>query len=87
MAPNIPKRGYHGTVCLMLTDTHFGEVVNPMEVEGLNAYDDAIADLRMQRFTEKGTGEGAFETLKFKGAMISFDVACGSGLLYCFAAN
>jgi hypothetical protein len=54
MAPSIPKRGYHGTVCLMLTDTHFGEVVNPMEVEGLNAYDDAIADKRMQRFTEKG---------------------------------
>jgi hypothetical protein len=38
--------------------------------------------LANERFTEKGEGQGAFETLKFKGAKISYDVACGSGLLY-----
>lgn len=35
-----------------------------------------------ERFTSKGTGEGAFETLQFKGAKISFDVACPSATLY-----
>ncbi len=38
--------------------------------------------LANERFTEKGEGQGAFETLKFKGAMISYDVACPSGILY-----
>jgi hypothetical protein len=38
--------------------------------------------LANERFTEKGNGEGAFETLTFKGAKISFDTACPSGLLY-----
>jgi hypothetical protein len=38
--------------------------------------------LANERFTDKGTGEGAFETLKFKGAKISYDNDCGSGLLY-----
>jgi len=38
--------------------------------------------LANERFTEKGEGQGAFETLKFKGAKISFDVACPSGVLY-----
>jgi hypothetical protein len=38
--------------------------------------------LANERFTEKGNGEGAFETLSFKGAEISFDLACPSGNLY-----
>jgi hypothetical protein len=37
-----------------------------------------------ERFTDKSIGDGGFEndTLKFKGASISYDVACGAGLLY-----
>lgn len=38
--------------------------------------------LANERFTDKGTGEGAFETLKFKGAKISYDNDCLSGALY-----
>ena len=38
--------------------------------------------LANERFTSKGTGEGAFETLKFKGAQISYDNDCLSGALY-----
>jgi hypothetical protein len=38
--------------------------------------------LANERFTSKGTGEGAFETLKFKGAEISYDNDCLSGALY-----
>ena len=38
--------------------------------------------LANERFVKKGTGEGAFETLTFKGCEISFDTACTSGCLY-----
>lgn len=38
--------------------------------------------LANERFTQKGNGEGAFETLSFKGAEISFDLAAPSGVLY-----
>jgi hypothetical protein len=38
--------------------------------------------LANERFTDKGNGEGAFETLTFKGAKISFDNACTSGCAY-----
>ena len=40
--------------------------------------------LANERFTDKTSGEGAFkgESLKFKGAKISYDVACASGCLY-----
>jgi len=54
LAPARSPKGHRGTVCLLLTDTHFGEVVNPHEVEGLNAYDDDIAAARLRRFTDKG---------------------------------
>ena len=40
--------------------------------------------LANERFTDKSDGEGAFknEVLKFKGAKLSYDVACPSGVLY-----
>jgi hypothetical protein len=40
--------------------------------------------LANERFADKASGEGAFknEVLKFKGAKISYDNDCGSGLLY-----
>lgn len=36
----------------MLSDVHFAEVVNPREMMWLNAYDPAIAELRLHRFFE-----------------------------------
>jgi hypothetical protein len=53
LQPKVSAKGHHGTVSLMLTDTHFGEVVNPAEVDWLNAYDDEIAAKRLRRFTDK----------------------------------
>lgn len=40
--------------------------------------------LANERFTDKSNGDGGFkgEVLKFKGAKISYDVACPSGVLY-----
>lgn len=42
-----------GVPCLMLSDLHLDEVVNPSEVEGLNAYSRDIAEQRLKRTFEK----------------------------------
>jgi hypothetical protein len=36
----------------MLSDTHFDEVVNPDEMEGLNAYNREIAMMRLEKWTQ-----------------------------------
>lgn len=49
-----PKKrsGHRGTICVILSDTHFDEVVNPAEIGYLNAYNRDIAEQRLERFTE-----------------------------------
>ncbi len=48
------KGGRHvGIVCAQLTDTHFDEVVEPIQVDEINAYDRRIAELRLHRWVEK----------------------------------
>jgi hypothetical protein len=44
---------HHATLCLLITDTHFDEVVDPSEVDGINAYNRAIAELRLRRCFER----------------------------------
>lgn len=39
-----------GTLIAMLSDTHYGEVVNPREMGGFNKYNLKIAELRTERF-------------------------------------
>lgn len=46
-------RTRHVTVCAMLSDTHFDEVVNPREVNSVNAYNREIATQRLRRFFDK----------------------------------
>ena len=54
LTPARSGKGHRGTVCLLFTDAHLGEVVNPLEIEGLNAYNDDIAALRLRSFTDRG---------------------------------
>ena len=49
LSPAKPKQG-RATLVVMLSDTHFDEVVNPDEMEGLNAYDRRIATMRLERW-------------------------------------
>ena len=44
-----PKKQHSATLCLLITDTHLDEVVNPEEVGGLNAYNREIAMGRLER--------------------------------------
>ena len=51
-----PKRkpsAHHATVTTILSDCHFDEVVNPDELGGVNAYDRAIATLRLRRYFDQ----------------------------------
>lgn len=47
------KGGNRGIVTAQLTDTHFDEIVNPSEVDYINAYNREIAEQRLQRWAEK----------------------------------
>jgi hypothetical protein len=69
--PRSPK-GHHGIAAFVLTDTHLGEVVNPLEVDGLNAYDDAIASRRLRTFAEKAVrmGRDFVNGIAFDGAVL-----------------
>lgn len=49
LSPVKPKSS-HATVMLLQSDQHFDEVVNPEEMDGLNAYDRDIATLRLERW-------------------------------------
>lgn len=49
LAPKTPKAGHRAIPSFVLTDWHWGEVVRPEEVDGLNSYSPAIAEQRMRR--------------------------------------
>jgi hypothetical protein len=51
LVPSNPKKS-SATLVVMLSDTHFDEVVNPDEMEGLNAYNREIAVMRMERWAQ-----------------------------------
>lgn len=45
-------RSSAATLVALLSDTHFDEVVNPDEMEGLNAYNRTIAKMRLERWAK-----------------------------------
>lgn len=53
LAPEPPGK-HHGTPLLVISDTHFDEVVRPEEFFGLNAYDREIAEVRLKNAFEGG---------------------------------
>jgi hypothetical protein len=46
------KRSGVGVALALLTDTHFDEIVNPAEIDGLNAYNRQIAEKRLRKWAE-----------------------------------
>lgn len=51
LAPAKPKRSA-ATLVVMLSDTHFDEVVNLQEMEGLNCYNREIAVMRLEKWAQ-----------------------------------
>lgn len=67
-----PTRGtHHATVNLLITDTHFDEVVRPEEVDGLNAYNREIAELRLE-----AAFKGAWKLAKRYLSGVTYDGVC-----------
>lgn len=52
LKPGQGRSKKHATLTLLLSDTHFDEVVKPEEVAGLNAYDRRIAELRLKAWAD-----------------------------------
>src|SRR5262245_55760622 len=50
LTPKNPAKGHRATLNLLLTDTHFDEVVDPAQIDGLNAYNREIAEIRLERW-------------------------------------
>jgi hypothetical protein len=55
LAPASSSKKKHATLTLLLSDTHFDEVVLPEEVGGLNAYNRTIAEYRLKLWAENAT--------------------------------
>lgn len=51
LAPKKPSKS-SATLVVMLSDTHFDEVVMPDEVDGLNAYNREIATMRLKKWSQ-----------------------------------
>lgn len=51
LVPVKPKTSA-ATLVVMLSDTHFDEIVDPSEMEGLNAYNREIARMRLEKWTQ-----------------------------------
>ena len=53
LTPRRSKKDSVGTICVVLSDCHFDEVVRPEEMNDVNAYDRKIAVKRLRRFFDK----------------------------------
>lgn len=52
LTPKKPTKSSAATLVLMLSDLHFDEIVEPSEIDGLNAYNREIARLRLHKTIE-----------------------------------
>ncbi len=68
MAPKSSDRKKHATLALLLSDTHFDEVVLPEEVGGLNSYNRQIAELRLRLW-----GENAIKMARHYLSGVTYD--------------
>lgn len=68
LAARRSRKAHHATALLLLSDLHLDEVVNPAEINGVNAYDRAIAEARLHNVIE-----GAIEMCERYVAGVEFD--------------
>lgn len=71
LAPPKSKSGHHATINLLITDTHFDEVVRPEEVDGINAYNREIAEIRL-----RNAFEGTVKLARNYVSGVSYDGVC-----------
>lgn len=75
------KHDDRGTLLAVLSDTHYGEVVNPAEVGGYNKYDLSIAEVRTERFFSRTVrlARNYFAGVKYDGIVLALggDIVSG----------
>lgn len=76
------KRKRHGTPTLMLSDTHWGEVINPAEVAYSNAYNTEIATARLKRTIEGTITVTDMVALTYDGIVCQLGGDMFSGIIH-----
>jgi len=78
------KGGHKATVVTVLSDVHFDEVVNPAEVQGLNAYDRDIAEQRLTSYflNVVKVSRDYLAGVEYDGAVLCLGGDMFSGLLH-----
>lgn len=59
------------TACMQFSDWHLDEIVDPAQVNGLNAFDRAIAVLRLKRWADKACELGDLHRHRWDGALLN----------------
>ena len=72
LMPSAKPRPSAATLVLMLSDLHLDEIVEPDEVDGLNAYNRAIAVMRMKRWSNNVVKQARhhFSGIKYDGVVL-----------------
>lgn len=72
LMPSAKPRPSAATLVLMLSDLHLDEIVEPDEVDGLNAYNRAIAVMRMKRWSNSVVklARHHFSGIKYDGVVL-----------------
>jgi hypothetical protein len=82
LTPKTPAKGHRATACLLLTDTHFDEDVDPDEIDGMNAYNRHIAEMRLEQYFKGAVNlsKNYLSGVKYDGAvlMLGGDIFSGN---------
>lgn len=70
----VPKKSatHHATICSIFSDSHLDEVVNPAEINNVNAYSREIAEMRLRKYSNNliKISRDYLTGLDFDGAVI-----------------
>jgi hypothetical protein len=82
LTPKSPAKGHRAILSTMLTDTHFDEDVSPDEIDGMNAYNRHIAEIRLERYFKSSVNlaKNYLSGVKYDGAvlMLGGDIFSGN---------
>lgn len=84
LQPKRPKGKHSATICGILSDCHFDEVVRPEEIGGRNAYNREIATIRLERWAQAFVAQARdyLAGLEWDGAVVCLGGDIFSGNLH-----
>ncbi|HYE89679.1 MAG TPA: hypothetical protein VEA38_01610 [Terriglobales bacterium] len=82
LRPKRKPRAGQATAVMQLSDLHLDELVNPSEMNGLNAYSREIAELRLKRWADKACDMGDRFRHEWDGALVILGGDMVSGAIH-----